>query len=109
MDANSDGKVRCRLLSHEPGSKTRLGLVARQSALLCYAAPTRRTHPRRTPRLQCLTLILISLQVTFDELCNFFRLVGAEMSDDDFSLIVEEMIDSAASKSLIKTLQAQGQ
>ena len=48
-------------------------------------------------------------QVTFDELCNFFRLVGSEMSDDDFSLIVEEMIDSASSKSLIKTLQAQGQ
>ena len=42
------------------------------------------------------------IQLTFDEMKDYFTLVGASLTDDEFSTILTEMTDSAATASLLK-------
>jgi len=41
-------------------------------------------------------------KLTFDEMKDYFTLVGASLTDDEFSTILTEMTDSAATASLLK-------
>jgi len=41
-------------------------------------------------------------QLTFDEIRGYFTLVGATLKDDEFELILNEMIDSARAKAMLK-------
>ena len=42
-------------------------------------------------------------QVTFEEMCSYFTVLGAELDDTSFSLIVGEMVDAASTQSILKT------
>lgn len=41
-------------------------------------------------------------QLTFDEMKAYFAVLGEAMTDDEFSIVLNEMIDSAASKAVLK-------
>jgi len=45
-------------------------------------------------------------KVTFAEMCAYFTVVGAELDDASFDLIVNEMIDAASTKKLLEGAMA---